>query len=238
VKKLLIAISILTLMAPAYATDIQGAGNAVMFSDLMTDVYAEVAGFVSTGARYKVVDSALVENRIDWACREISNLGLIERETTITISADTESYELPTDFNLIAPGIGRVAALSSVGLEISMVPITTEQVGNHRDDTGLPSFYRVENRKLHIEPVRDSGTVILHYGAYANVIDTAADTSNIDLRYRNIVVLWASQAILRAKLPSLAGIGAALLAALDTREKQETARLGIESKSVLENLVK
>lgn len=235
-KKLLISLLMLILAVPALGADKMGASNTVILSDLMTDVYAEVAGFASASTRHKFADSTLVKNRINMACMDIANAGRIERDTTIKIVAGTEDYALPYDFNQVL-WVG--AKATATNLAYGMDPIPGNQVGKHRDDTGIPAFYRIDKRKIHIEPANTANdSVNVHYGAYANTLSATTDTSNIDRAYRSIVVLWAAQGILRSKLPSLGAIGPALLASIELREKQEAARLNLESKSELENLVK
>lgn len=196
-KKALTVLLVLALVVPALTADIVGTNNIVTLGDLMTDVYAEIAGFMASGSRYIYADSTLVINRINAACREIAEAGKIERDTTVTVVAGTENYALPYDF-LMALWLS--SKESGTDLEYGMDSIPGNMVGKHRADKGIPRFWRVDKSRLHIEPANNDGdSIIVHYGAYANVMDSTADTSNVDRSYRTAVASRASQMILQSK---------------------------------------
>ncbi len=234
-KILSILLMFMLCMSSAQAEDIQGQSNIIILSDLVTNVYYEVAGFVSIASAHRFADSTMVINRINSACEKcVNRFPAIQRDTTIAITSGTQSYALPSDFKRVRYAS---AIFKGTGLEVDMKPAKQDGFGANEDATGAPAYYRVHNRNIQVSPVNNtSDTVIVHYIANSNVLSATTDTSNIDKEYKEYVVLMASESILRGKAPSMGEFGKARLEDVSSKLKNEQERLIRASKSIFETV--
>lgn len=235
--KLKILILMLMLCASSVqAEDIQGQTNTVVLGDYITNVYYEVAGFVSIASAHRFADSTMVINRINSARENCANkFPAIQRDTIIVIVAGTQSYSLPSDFKRIEYAS---AIFSGTGLEVDMKPSKKDGFGANEDATGAPTYYRVFKRKIQISPVNNSNdSVIVHYIANSNVLSSpTADTCNIDKEYKEYIILTASESILRGKIPTMGEFSKARLEDVVSKLKIEEDRLVRASKSIFETV--
>jgi len=236
-KKLITLILTLLMCSLSFGADIQGQGNTVIFSDYITDVYYEIAGFISIDNAYRFADSTMVKNRIN-AAREktVVNLGGTERDTTFAIGTSTEEYALPSDFYMV----NYVTSIAiNTGHEVAMKEVSGAEYGLHRDDTGTPAFYLIDKRKIYVVPCNTSNdSIVVHYRARSNTLSANTDTCNIDKEYKNYIVLTTAEMIMRGKAPSMGAYGQARLEEIAVAKEKEEKRLLAMSKSLYEIMSK
>jgi hypothetical protein len=236
-KKLIAILVLIVLPVMSFGEDITGQNNTVILSDYITDVYYEVAGFVSIANAYTFVESTMVINRIN-AAREncVNRFPAVQRDTIIVIVANTESYALPSDFNRVRYV---TSIVRSTGEEVAMRLANEDFIGLSRDATGAPQFYLVDKRTIKIIPANNANdSVVVHYIARSNVLSATTDTCNIDKEYEEYVILTASEKILRGKAPSMGEFGKARLEDIGNRLKIEEERLIKSSKSLFDIMPK
>lgn len=234
-KLKILVLMLILFVFPVQAEDIQGQTNTVVLGDYMTNVYYQVAGFVSITSAHRFVDSTMLINRINSARENCANkFPAIQRDTIIVIVAGTQSYSLPSDFKRIEYAS---AIFSGTGLEVDMKPSKKDGFGANEDATGAPTYYRVFKREIQISPVNNSGdSVIVHYIANSNVLSANTDTCNVDKEYREYIVLKASESILQGKMPTMGEFGKMRLEDVITKLKIEEDRLVRAGKSIFETV--
>ena len=230
-KIVLVALMGLLMFQVSPAADVVGDSNLVLVSDMITEVYYEVAAYTTTP--YKIADTTFVINRLNWGAKTVAqDFMAVERDTTITVVAGTENYAVPSDFMAIR-WVG--AKPTGTNLETGMKLIAGNEVGAHRDAKGIPRFYLENKRQIHVEPTNTSGdSIIVHYAAYSNVLDATTDSTNLDRTYETLIVLRASESILRGKQPQQGTIQKALLDDITARKVEEERKLGLQAQSELE----
>lgn len=219
-KRYLLCLLLLPALAIGAVIKPPGQGNVTVFSDIITEVYYEIAGHTTTPT--KVADSTLVKNRINAASRDLTWQFAVESDTTITVVSGTEVYNLPNDYY---DYVWVASKAKSSNLEVAMQPVEATDFGQYRENEGIPHYFHVFKRQIYVTPTNTSGDSIrVHYMARNNVLSGANDTTNIDKEYITLLVLMSAEYILRAKSTDLTEMGKAkleMIAALRAKEEQK-----------------
>ena len=233
-KKLIVVVMLMFMAVPALAVDRVGQDKFIVYGDVLTEFYYEIAGF--TSQPQKLVDSTFALNVFNSSARDIAHFfRSVERDTVIDLVQDQEVYALPSDFD----GVLSVEAYDDDGFKIGMVPISREEFGQHRDDTGIPQFYRLDKFQLKITPVHTTAdSVILTYYARSNILSATTDTLNLNSEYSTLLVLMAAEKALRGKVPLIGPVMQAKLADVTARREMEQRLLAMENKGLMEILTK
>lgn len=241
-----IVLFLLLLVSTVSAVDIEGRDNVNTLADMITGFYDKLFGG-SISAGYQSVDTATVMSLLNSSALNTSvDLYCVQRDTTLTIAAETSWYDLPTDFYCLPPGhpdFGVTAMSADDGLEIGMKLISIDQIGANRLVTSgseIPSKYLIRKNKIYIEPVNnDSDSVKIYYAAYANSLDTTTDTTNLDNAYVQYAILGAVEEYLKAvNWGSAQSFAVERLKVIQAAKAKEEAKFNITRKSVIENLIK
>ena len=190
----LVILALILLTSVSYGADIQGQNNSVRSQvDSLVDRVYDV-GFAFTSQPHKLADTTLVIRALSWSADAAAKRFYVQRDTTITVVADTEWYALPSDFWAIPAYLPQFGVLAwgddeGLGTAVGMKPISVSTIGTHRDDTGIPQFYVVQKFQIHIEPTNSSNdTVRVLYAARSNILDTITDSTNVDWQYLDFIV--------------------------------------------------
>lgn len=185
---------LILLASTAYGADIAGQNNSVrsQADSLVDRVYDVGFGFTSTPR--DLADTTLVLQALSWSADAAARRFFVQRDTTITIVAGDEWYDLPSDFWAIPSYLPQFGVLTwgddmGLGTAVGMEPISSGIIGKHRDDTGIPKYYVVQKFQIHIEPANTSDdTVRVLYAARSNVLSALTDSTNVDWQYLDFVV--------------------------------------------------
>ncbi|MHC4800360.1 MAG: phage adaptor protein [Planctomycetota bacterium] len=235
--KRLLPLLLIPLVSTAYGADIAGQNNSVRSQvDSLVDRVYDV-GFAFTSQPYKLADTTSVIQALSWSADAAAKRFYVQRDTTITVAADDEWYDLPSDFWKIPAYLPQFGVLAwgdddGVNTAVGMKPISVSVIGGHRDDQGIPQYYVVQKFQIHIEPANTSNdTVRVLYAARSNVLSALTDSTNVDWEYIDFIVYdaletiyrginWGgSQAIADAKLAEFGRIKAEIVADIENRNK-------------------
>jgi hypothetical protein len=131
---------------------------------------------------------------LSWSADRAAKRFYIERDTTIVIVADTEWYNLPSDFWKIPhylPAFGAVSWADDQGVHTAerMQPMSVGEIGLHRTSGDIPQYYLVQKFQLHVEPaITSNDSVRVFYAARSNVLDALTDSTSVDWEYLDFVV--------------------------------------------------
>ena len=234
---ILIAVALMSLSV--YAVDIQGQGDTTTVSEMVVQVWDDLWGYTAapqtitdTSFTIRMLNDAALETAHDWLC--------VERDTIISVSADSEDYDLPPDFYRI---LWVESASDSTNKFQGMIPMSGDQIGYHRTEGSTPRYYLVYKHKLHIEPIGDTTTtarVRVRYAANSNKLDSLDDTTNIGKEFVKYLTLTAEINILTAVQARGAyqPVIDNKLKFIAVKRDLEKARIDGLNKSVLERLAK
>lgn len=245
-KIILIPLLVGMLAMTGVTSDRAGRDNTTTGDDMLTQLYDEV--FPTTNQPQKSLDTTTALNLLNSAALEASvDLYCVERDTVILMIAGTEWYNLPSDFYDVPlgnPVHGVVAVAGGTGdEEVGMKPMSLSQIGKQRPTSSsneIPSQFLIRKFRIHVEPVNNSNdTVRVYYAAYASVLDSVQDTTNIDKPYIHYVVLKAAEKFLEgANWGTAQAYATKRLAEVQKSLLLEEKRWGIIRQSVIEDMVK
>ncbi len=243
--KKLILIMILLLAVSVFASDRVGRPNVTTGSDMLTQLYKEV--FPNYEQPQKSLDTTTALNLFNSSTMNASKmLYCVERDTIIIMVAGTEWYALPSDFYEVPAHLtqfGAVAIGGNTGEEIGMKLMSISQIGQERpteSSNEIPSHFLINKFMIHVEPVNNSNdSVRVYYAAYANVLDSVQDTTNIDNQYIDYVVLLTAAKFLRGAMwGGVQSYANDRLAIIQFDLAEEEKRLGIIRRSIVEDMIR
>jgi len=243
-KRYIIPLLLLLLISSAGATDRAGQANVTTGGDMLGQLYKELFPDVSTP--YTILDTTTGLALISAATLDVSvdpGLNAVQRDTTIDVVTGTEWYALPSDFYEIPAGVpefGVTAIPEDEALETGMEIMSVGAIGQYRDDTGIPLHFLVRKNRLHIEPTNNTGdTVRVYYAAYSNVIDAVTDTTNIDKRYINYVVLLSAEKYLQGVFSKgNQSFANNKLVYIASKQQEALRKLGVVDKAPIDKIIK
>jgi hypothetical protein len=243
-KIVFLLIALMLTPSLVLASDVAGRTNSTSVDSLVDWFYDKVAAY--TSQPWMIWDTTLVIQSYDRNSLSVSkDFYAVERDTTITVTANTEWYALPSDFLAIPyylPQFGCVSWGDDDGIQAAngMQPTSIRQVGSHRDAEGIPLYYLVQKFQLHIEPANTTNdTVRVYYAATSNKLDALADVTNIDLEYIDYLVLLTAEDLLRAVNAGNAdAFMNKILAETQKERTEEEAKLIAREKSIIELMAK
>jgi hypothetical protein len=109
---------------------------------------------------------------------------LNENKTDYTITANTASLTLPTDFL-------EIISLYMGNSELSRIPMGRYRQLQQSAQVGTPQFFTREQEKLLLYPAPESGTVSLYYYAEFPALTADADTNNLTTVAPDLVIYAA-----------------------------------------------
>ena len=234
---LLVALVVLMLLASiVFGADIAGQSNSVRSQvDSLVDRIYDV-GFAFTSQPHKLADTTLVIQALSWSADAAAKRFYVQRDTTITVVAGDEWYDLPSDCWAIPAYLPQFGVLAwgedeGLGAAVGMEPIFVGTIGATRDADAIPLYYAVQKFQIHIEPTNNSyDTVRVLYAARSNVLDALTDSTNVDWEYIDFIVYdaletlyrginWgANQAVADAKLAEFQRIKAEIVIDIENRK--------------------
>lgn len=243
--KKLILILLLSMTISAFASDRAGRPNVTTGGDMLTQLFKEV--FPNYNQPQKSLDTTTAFNFLNSSTLNASKvLKCVERDTVILMIADTEWYNLPSDFYEIPADMsefGVVAIGKGTGFEIGMKLMSIFQIGAERPTASsdeIPTNYLIRKYQIHVEPANNSNdSVRVYYAAYSNVLDSVQDTTNIDKQYIDYVILLAAEKFLRgANWGNMQSYANSRLLVVQANLAEEEKRLGITRRSIVEDMVR